>query len=92
MLKFETLANIGDTIKAHDFDPKMLEAMGETPKFIAGKVIAKGWIKHPVTGFEMYKGYTIEITEDSMSNRVGDEGYVAFESSLDYDNRIEVMA
>jgi len=93
MLKFENTAQIGDTIKAHDFDPKMLASMGETPKYIAGKVVAKGMIKHPVHGFDMYYGYTIDITEDSAGgHRVGDQGYVAFETDfMEYDNRVELV-
>lgn len=92
MFKFENLANIGDTIRSYDFDPKMMQAMGETPKYIQGKIIAKGWIKHPVHGYEMYKGYTIQIEEDTEGHRIGDEGYVPFETSfMEYDNRVELV-
>lgn len=89
MLKFENLANLGETIKSYDF-------MGMTDRYIVGKIVDKGMIKHPVHGFEMYKGYTIEITEDSgelEGGRVGDVGYVPFETDfMEYDNRVEVVA
>ena len=86
MLKFEALANIGDTIRAYDF-------RGDDAH-IEGTVVAKGWIKHPVYGTEMYKGYTILIEKDTMDegDRVGDEGYVPFESTFDYDTRVELVS
>lgn len=88
MLKFESLANIGDTIRSYDF-------RGIEDRYIVGKVIDKGMIKHPVHGFEMYAGYTIEITEDSgkfKGGRVGDTGFVPFETDfMEYDNRVEVV-
>lgn len=89
MLKFENLATVGQTIKSYDF-------MGMTDRYIVGKIIAKGDIKHPEYGMVMYAGYTIEITEDSgefEGGRVGDVGYVPFETSMmEYDERIEVVA
>ena len=88
MLKFESLATVGQTIKSYDF-------IGMTDRYIVGKVIDKGMIKHPVHGFEMYAGYTIEITEDSGKTdggRVGDIGYVPFETSMmEYDERVELV-
>ena len=86
MLKFEALANIGDTIRSYDFRGM--------PEHIEGTVVAKGWIKHPVHGFDMYKGYTIRIEKDTLGNgnRVGDEGYVPFETDfMEYDGRIELV-
>ena len=86
MLKHEATANIGDTIRSYDFRGM--------PEHIEGTVIAKGWIKHPVHGFDMYKGYTIRIEKDTLGdgNRVGDEGYVPFETDfMEYDTRIELV-
>ena len=86
MLKFEALAQVGDVIRSYDF-----RGMDE---HIQGTVIAKGWIKHPVHGFDMYKGYTIRIEKDTMGegSRVGDEGYVPFETDfMEYDSRIELV-
>ena len=86
MLKFEALANIGDTIRSYDF-------RGDDAH-IEGTVIAKGWIKHPTYGTDMYKGYTIRIERDTLGNgsRVGDEGYVPFETDfMEYDSRIELV-
>ena len=86
MLKFEALANIGDTIRSYDF-------RGEDAH-IEGTVVAKGWIKHPTYGTDMYKGYTIRIEKDTLGNgsRVGDEGYVPFETDfMEYDDRIVLV-
>ena len=86
MLKHEATANIGDTIRSYDFRGM--------PEHIEGTVIAKGWIKHPVHGFDMYKGYTIRIEKDTLGdgNRVGDEGYVPFQTDfMEYDGRVELV-
>lgn len=86
MLKFEALAEVGDTIRSYDF-----RGMDE---HIQGTVIAKGWIKHPTYGTDMYKGYTIRIEKDTLGSgkRVGDEGYVPFETGfMEYDTRIELV-
>jgi hypothetical protein len=83
MLKFENLANVGDRIRSYDF-------MGNREAFIEGVVVAKGEIKHPTQGFVLYEGYTIAIDRDGAEfGREGDEGYVPFETSLEYDNRVE---
>lgn len=87
MLKFETLANIGDTIRAYDF-------YGNKEAYIEGVVVDKGWIKHPVTGMELYKGYTIRVAKDGVQEsfeREGEIGYVPFETSLEYDERVELV-
>ena len=69
-------------------------ACGNLSQYCGGTY--KGMIKHPVHGFEMYAGYTIEITEDSgktTGGRVGDVGYVPFETDfMEYDERVEVVA
>lgn len=86
MLKFEALANIGDTIRSYDFRGN--------DACIEGTVVAKGWITHPVYGSKMYKGYTIRIERDTLGSgsRVGDEGYVPFEADfMEYDTRIELV-
>ena len=87
MLKFEALAQVGDVIRSYDF-------RGDDAH-IEGTVVAKGWIKHPVYGTEMYKGYTIRIEKDTLGSgsRVGDEGYVPFETGFgEYDDRIELVS
>ena len=86
MLKHEATANIGDTIRSYDF-----RGMEE---HIEGVVVDKGWIKHPVHGFDMYKGYTIRIEKDTLGkgSRVGDLGYVPFETDfMEYDTRVELV-
>ena len=84
MLKFEKLANVGDTIRAYDFQ-------GNREAFIQGRVIAKGAI-HTPNGVYMYDGYSIQIEKDGADwDREGDVGYVPFETSLDYDGRVELV-
>ena len=87
MLKFAETAQVGDKIRALDFEP----FPGRDDHFIIGTVIAKGPIHHPVEGFYMFEGYTIEITgaDREDDSRIGDTGYVPFETSFDYDGRVE---
>lgn len=90
MLKFEKLAKIGDMIKAFDFMPME----GRDDMYICGEVIDTGMIMHPVNGFAMFKGYTIQITGASSEDdtRIGDVGYVPYENDmLEYDNRVELI-
>ena len=85
MLKFEKLANIGDRIRAYDF-------MGNREAFIEGKIIAKGEIHHPVNGMYMYDAYTIIADKDGAGfGREGEEAYIPFETSLEYDGRVELV-
>ena len=85
MFKHEATAQVGDVIRAYDFKGQ--------PHYIQGTVLDKGMIRHPVHGFEMYAGYTIQITEDTASgSRVGDTGYVPFETDfMEYDERVELV-
>ena len=86
MFKHEATAQVGDVIRAYDFKGQ--------PQYIQGTVVDKGMICHPVHGFEMYAGYTIQITKDTLGtgSRVGDTGYVPFETSfMEYDSRVELV-
>lgn len=87
MFKFENTANIGETIKAFDFQP-----MADRPDmFLVGRVIDKGMIKHPAHGFDMYMGYTVEIVAQGEDNNydIGETAYVPFEVDFcEYDNRV----
>jgi len=86
MLKFEKLANIGDRIRAYDF-------MGNREAFIEGKVVAKGAIYHPSNpDMYMYDAYTIIADKDGAGfGREGLEMYIGFETSMDYDGRVELV-
>lgn len=85
MLKYQNLAKIGERIRAYDF-------MGRKDAFIEGVVIAKGPIKNSDGAYLLYDGYTIDIDIDGAGfGREGDVGYVPFESSLDYDDRVELV-
>jgi hypothetical protein len=83
MLKYQNLAQIGDRIRAYDFG-------GGKDYYIEGTVTAKGAIKSP-QGFMLYEGYTIDIDVDTLGDRVGDTGYVPFETTFDYDERVELV-
>jgi len=82
MLKYENLANVGDTIRSYDF-------MGNREAFIEGTIIDKGWMPNGALG------YTIQIEKDGIQEqfeREGDVGYVAFENGfLEYDGRVELV-
>lgn len=83
MLKFENLAEVNDRIRAYDF-------YGNKEAYIEGVVVNKGWINSP-EGFPLYKGYTIYIDTDTIGGREMDHGYVPFETSLEYDDRVTVV-
>ena len=91
MLKFAETAQVGDKILAYDFEPMFTR----DDRFIIGTVVAKGPIHAFVAdlGREvyLYDGYTIEITGASREtdSRIGDTGYVPFETMMDYDGRVE---
>ena len=99
MLKFENTANVGDMIRAYDFEP-----MPDRPdSYLVGEVIEKGpiYAKHHYTDDRkvyMCDGYTVFV-KDSVTGsvehdmqRVGRIMYVPFEMSMtDFDNRVEVI-
>jgi hypothetical protein len=83
MLKFESLATVGDRIRAYDF-------RGDLDHYIEGTVMSVGEIVGP-RGPLYYTGYTIDIDVDTLGGRAGDTGYVPFETTFDYDRRIELV-
>jgi len=83
MLKFENVAEVGDSVKAYDFQPME----GRPDRFLVGKVTAKG--KTPL-GFA---GYTVTVTESSIPNRVGEEMFVPFGMVFDeWEGRVSKVA
>ena len=95
MMKFEHVAEIGDIIRAADFEPRA--DVGEC--YIEGVVTAKG--ESPLG----VKGYTITLTNrvlndkvepvtgiDGDGNRIAEIGLVPFEGWRDWDNRVELIA
>ena len=90
MLKFENTAEVGDMIRALDFEP-----MPDRPdQYVTGRVIAKGPIYTPIgiDGEERYvcEGYTIVTQYDTAGTRVGCNVYVPFEMGMtDFDGRVE---
>ena len=100
MLKFESVAEVGQIIKAFDFRP-----MTDRPdSYLVGEVLEKGeiWAKPHYTSPRkvfMCEGYTIFV-KDSVTGsvehdieRVGRIMYVPFEmsGSSEFDNRVEVV-
>lgn len=82
MLKYENVANIGDTIKAFDFEPMP----GREDAYLIGKVIAKGTTEYG------YDAYTVEVVKSpGYEKRVGITMYVPFESFMDYEGRVTLF-
>jgi len=85
MLKYQNLAKVGDTIRAYDF-------MGRKDAYIQGTVVDKGPVKNEDGAYMLFDGYTIQIEKDGAEfGREGDIGYIPFETSMDYDNRVELV-
>ena len=90
MLKFENTAEVGDLIRAYDFEP-----MPDRPDtYVTGWVKEKGAIFLPMdeTGIPRYvcDGYTILCQYDTNENRTGETIYVPFEMGFtDFDGRVE---
>ena len=84
MLKYENLAEVGMVIRGYDF-------RGTKGAYIEGKVIAKGAI-HTPSGQYYFDGYTIIVEKDGAEfGREGDEAYIPYETSMDYDGRVELI-
>ena len=85
MLKYENLAEVGAIIRGYDF-------MGTKGAYIEGTVLAKGDINDPKTGAMLFRGYTIMVEKDGAEfGREGEEAYIPFETSMDYDGRVELI-
>lgn len=99
MLKFESIANVGDKIKAFDFQPME----GRDDNYLVGRVIAKGPIygkPFPEMEREVYlcDGYTVYVIDSSTGSdefdmkRIGTEMIVPFEMDfMDFDDRVSVV-
>lgn len=87
MLKFENTAEIGDLIRAYDFEP-----MPDRPDtYVTGWVQEKGPIFVEIDGVERYicDGYTILCQYDTNGAREGIKIHVPFEMGFtDFDTRI----
>ena len=85
MLKYENLAEVGMVIRGYDF-------RGSKGAYIEGKVIDKGAITHPNDDRYLFEGYTIMVETDGAEfGREGEEAYIPFETSTDYDGRVELI-
>ena len=101
MMKFESVAKIGEFIKAMDFRP--MEDRDDS--FVIGKIISKGRMfansrsniddDRPVIGARRYigEGYTIECVFDTEGERVRREIGVPFEVGMtDWDDRVQYVS
>lgn len=96
MLKFESLAKIGDVIKSFDFKPME----GRPEYFLTGIVTEKGSMyKEIEEGRKVYigEGYTVNVIGgDEESVRIGRKNvtmYVPFEVDfMEYDERVTLVA
>lgn len=80
---FENIANLNDTIKAYDFEPRE----GVSEKFLIGRVIDKGFAAAVGT-----QCYTVEVTDQSDDfYQIGEVMYVPFSVMFDYNDRIQVI-
>lgn len=96
MLKFESLANIGDIIKSFDFKPME----GRPDYFLTGIVTAKGPMMQELPGGNhayIGEGYTVKVIGgDAESVEMGRKDvtmYVPFEVDfMEYDERVQLVA
>lgn len=81
MLKFESVATIGDRIRAYDFEP----LHGREDSFVEGRILR-------TSAEQGYKAFIIVCDFDSMDNgkwtRVSHEIAVPMGTSMDYDGRV----
>jgi hypothetical protein len=80
MLKFESVAKVGEFIKAMDFRP--MESRDDS--FVIGKILR-----------EDYRGgFVIECRFDTEGQRVGEEVFVPFEMAgfSEFDNRVQYVS
>lgn len=95
---FENHAEVGDRIRAWDFE----RFPGRAERYVEGEVIAKGItpILRDEEGFPYgggYCGFTIVVDHDSVDwgdypNRVTAEVYVPYDNFCDFDYRVEKIS
>lgn len=88
-LDHSTTADVDDTVRAYDFPP--LPDQGES--YIEGRVIAKGMIKHPVTGHDLFEGYVLALETrvcDGKTVPIADDeqGFVPYSTTLEWEGRV----
>lgn len=87
MLKFEGVAEVGQVIKAFDFQPRE----GVDDMYVIGRVVDKGPIRNQ-DGIHVFDGYTILCSFDSLDDRVMEEVFVPFEMSItEFDERVSLV-
>lgn len=88
MLKYSTVAEVGELIKAFDFEP----CEGRPDVYLVGKVLKKGDVG---VGYDaylvecVYDSWDTARDSDPKHSRVGRKIFVPFEMMmLEYDNRV----
>lgn len=90
MLKYEMTAEIGDVIKAFDFEP--INDPAYPDRFLIGRVTAKGTCEFD-DGAPGFAAYTVEVLESpEYPERVGATMYVPFETFMEYEGRVTKVA
>ena len=96
MLKFENVANVGDVIKAFDFQPME----GRDDSYLIGSVLEKGPMYVEMNGRQVHicNGYRVFVKDSCTASsgfdadRIGTEMIVPFEMGItEFDNRVEVI-
>ena len=88
-LKYEETANVGDVIKAFDFEP--MNHPDYPDRFLIGRVIAKGDCEFD-DGAPGFAAYTVEVLESpEYPERVGATMFVPFETFMEYEGRVSLV-
>jgi len=96
MLKFENTANVGDIIKAFDFQPMD----DRDDSYLIGSVLEKGPMYVEMNGRQVHlcNGYRVFVKDSCTASagfdadRIGTEMIVPFETGItEFDNRVEVI-
>ena len=89
MLKFEKTAEIGDVIRAYDFQP--MKGMGDC--FVEGKVISKNSEGMGFAAYEILVQKEVFDGVERETGRVGQKVYVPFQVFfMEHDARVTKMA
>jgi hypothetical protein len=85
-LKYENTAQVGDVIRAYDFEP----FPGRRDRYVEGIVLCKT-IKYGAAVYIICGMVDTMCDDDSDSTRVGDHISVPFETIMDYDGRVTLI-
>ena len=79
MMKFESVAKVGEFVKAMDFMPRE----GVEDSFVIGKILRK----------DSRGGFIVKCKFDTEGQRVGEEVFVPFQMSfMEWDERVQYLS